>query len=272
MITLVFLDGKGLLPIGWVWTNSPVPAKIRIPKRLLQTPDMKATKSSGIFRPFESLGILLKNQPLPPRPGRPDRIRHKPGPEADVENDRSLFKAAMVGVKPISSHKGRKKIAAMGSRGGRAVKKDECDSLLQLQNLIEHGDGFVVAYTPEYIEGVGYHVNPGVTRHLHRGDFSIQAHVDLHGLSARSAEEVFDQFLKESLMAGKRALLIVHGRGLSSPVKPVLKTKVKQWLTTGPWRKWVLAFSSARACDGGAGATYLLLRQRPLTRRYRKRL
>jgi DNA-nicking Smr family endonuclease len=260
------------MPIGWVWTTSPVQAKILIPERLLQIRDMKPTKSSGIFRPFEGLGILFKNRPLPPRPCTPDLSSHKPGPEAGVENERSLFKAAMVGVKPISGNKCRKKIAAMGRRRGWAVKKDECDALNQLQNLIEHGDGFVVADTPEYIEGVGYHVNPGITRHLHRGDFSIQAHVDLHGLSARTAEEVFDRFLKESLMAGKHALLIVHGRGLSSPEKPVLKTKVKQWLTTGLWRKWVLAFSSARACDGGAGATYVLLRQRPLTKRYRKRL
>jgi DNA-nicking Smr family endonuclease len=35
-------------------------------------------------------------------------------------------------------------------------------------------------------------------------------------------------------------------------------------------RKWVIAFSSARSCDGGAGATYVLLRQRPLTMRFRK--
>ena len=265
------VNGKEPIPIGRVGTTHFIEANNRIPARLMRTPDMKATKSSGIFRPFESLAVLLKNRPVPPKPPKPDRFSHKAEPESGAENDRSLFKAAMIGVKPISGKKSPKKIAATGKRPGRPQKLDPCDTLNRLQKLIEHGDGFVVANTPEYIEGVGYQVNPGVTRHLHRGDFSIQAHVDLHGLSARTAEEVFDRFLKESLMAGKRALLIVHGRGLSSPHKPVLKNKVKQWLSTGPWRKWVLAFSSARACDGGAGATYVLLRQRPLTRRYRKR-
>jgi DNA-nicking Smr family endonuclease len=72
-------------------------------------------------------------------------------------------------------------------------------------------------------------------------------------------------------MAGKRSVLIVHGRGLSSPSKPVLKAKVYEWLTSGQWRKWVIAFSSARSYDGGTGATYVLLRQRPLTKRFRKR-
>jgi len=76
--------------------------------------------------------------------------------------------------------------------------------------------------------------------------------------------------LNKSIVAGRRAVLIIHGRGLSSPHEPVLKTKVYQWLTSAPWHKWVIAFTSARLCDGGAGATYVLLRQQPLTKRFRK--
>jgi DNA-nicking Smr family endonuclease len=86
------------------------------------------------------------------------------------------------------------------------------------------------------------------------------------------AQNAFENFIKDSIATGKRAVLIVHGRGLSSPDRPVLKTKVVEWLTRGPFRKWVIAFSSARSFDGGAGATYVLLRQRPLTRRYRKKV
>jgi DNA-nicking Smr family endonuclease len=66
-------------------------------------------------------------------------------------------------------------------------------------------------------------------------------------------------------------ILIIHGRGLSSPAGPVLKTKVIQWLTTGPWRRWVMAFASARLCDGGAGATYVLLRRQPTTKRFKRK-
>ncbi len=43
-----------------------------------------------------------------------------------------------------------------------------------------------------------------------------------------------------------------------------------QWLASEPWQKWVIAFSSARLCDGGAGAAYVILRQRPVTIRLRK--
>lgn len=69
---------------------------------------------------------------------------------------------------------------------------------------------------------------------------------------------------------GKRGVLVIHGRGRSSPSEPVLKKKVIDWLTHGTWRKWVVAYSSARPCDGGAGATYILLRERPVSKRFKK--
>jgi FMN phosphatase YigB (HAD superfamily) len=39
-------------------------------------------------------------------------------------------------------------------------------------------------------------------------------------------EEVFEKFLKWAVTTGKTGVLIVHGRGLSSPSEPVLKKKV----------------------------------------------
>jgi len=110
-----------------------------------------------------------------------------------------------------------------------------------------------------------------VARRLHRGDFSIQAHIDLHGFTVEYAKEAFDSFLRASINSGKRAVLIIHGRGLSSPGEPVLKNKVREWLSQGYWLKRVIAYASAQSCDGGAGATYVLLRNRPVSKRYGKR-
>jgi DNA-nicking Smr family endonuclease len=141
----------------------------------------------------------------------------------------------------------------------------------RLEALVHSGVGFIVSQTSEYVEGTGYRVHPEIAHRLHRGDFAIQSHIDLHGLQVEAARENLDRFLKEAIRTGKRQVLIVHGRGLSSPARPVLKTKICEWLTTGPWRKWVIAFASARLCDGGSGATYVLLRRRPLTRRDKKK-
>ncbi len=134
------------------------------------------------------------------------------------------------------------------------------------------GRGFVVADTPEYIEGTGYRVSPRMAERLHRGEFAIQAPIDLHGLGVEEARLAFDDFLRESVIRNRRSLLVIHGRGLSSQGEPVLKARLTEWLTRGPWRKWVIAYASARLCDGGAGATYVLLRPRPVTKRHKKDL
>ena len=248
---------------------------------------MKTSKSAGTFRPFKDLKALLESKSLKPAPSsvnNPDKVHLKIRPKQrnvsksvdktvnkpSPESEKKLFLEAMADVEPIRRGD-RVEYNPTTSQPIGPDNDSEKETLLRLNNLVKFGKGFVVADTPEYIEGTGYNVNPKVTKRLHRGDFSIQAHIDLHGLCVEDAQNAFERFFKDSITTGKRAVLIVHGRGLSSPDKPILKTKVIEWLTCGPWRKWVIAFSSARSCDGGTGATYVLLRQRPLTKRYRKR-
>ena len=237
---------------------------------------MKSPNSSGNFRPFKDLQALLEEKAIElksvstPKPNESNELDAK---KVDQRPDRIIFEEAMADVKKIS----RSNCAVPGhttfnhSNSDKNLEYDEYESLVQLKELIKYGTGFVVSLTPEYVEGTANKVSPEVARRLHRGYFSIQAHIDLHGLGVNDAHQAFDGFLNKSIMAGKRAVLIIHGRGLSSPYEPVLKTKVYQWLTTAPWHKWVIAFTSARLCDGGTGATYVLLRQQPLTKRFRKK-
>ena len=235
---------------------------------------MKSSKSSsGVFKPFKDLKALLESKSVELQPlksaasGKPHAEQNDPRP-ADL-----LFKEAMAGVKKISRTKCAAHIppplATESTETGRNSDVDP-ESVARLENLVKYGTGFVVSLTPEYAEGIARGVNPEIARRLHRGDFSIQDHIDLHGLRVDDAHKTIDDFLSKSILAGKRALLIIHGRGLSSPTEPVLKSKVYRWLTTSPWHKWVIAFTSARLCDGGAGATYVLLRRKPMTKRFRK--
>ena len=234
---------------------------------------MKSTKSSGNFRPFEDLKALIESRSkLPVHLAFDSHIKpfgEKPNPETDPDDDQKLFEKAMADVKPIAKED-RIENTPLPSPPASHENNEDYETLAYLKNLVNFGKGFVVADTPEYIEDTGYKVHPEITKRLHRGDFSIQAHIDLHGLNANDARSVFDTFLKNSLIMNKRAVMVVHGRGLSSPDHPVLKYKVREWLTYGQWRKWIMAFSSARLCDGGAGATYILLRQRPLTKQFIK--
>jgi len=224
---------------------------------------MKFSKSSHTFKSFQDLEILVKNKSFPAgRKAGPKR----PEVEWSPELEEKFFKKAMEGVVPIPKDNYVERSCQVEVPEG-SKEKEDAEVLEKLENLVRHGTGFNVSDTPEYIEGTGYNVPPSIAKRLHRGDFSIRAHVDLHGLCVDDAKEVFEKFLDWAITTSKRGVLIVHGRGLSSPSEPILKNKVKEWLTRGPWRKWVVAYCSARKCDGGAGATYVLLRQRPVSKR-----
>ena len=185
-------------------------------------------------------------------------------------SEEQLFCKAMEGVKPVSNNR----VIAFNSgvkrqEAFRTVPEDE--ALSRLNRLVDRGEGFIVSDTPEYIEGIGYNVHRKFARKLHEGDYSIQAHIDLHGLSVDAAREEFEAFLKASVQSGKRAVLIIHGRGLSSPGEPVLKNKSGNGSIRATGLKRVIAFTSAQSYDGGAGATYVLLRERPVSKRSGKK-
>lgn len=229
----------------------------------------KSSKSSLTTKSFQDLKALLEKKSVF-LPAQRQSERADFDMELSPELEEELFKKAMEGVTPVSAGKYIEKIFQCELPEGTRDKED-AEVLEKLRDLVEHGKGFNVADTPEYIEGTGYNVPLAVARRLHRGDYSIQAFVDLHGLLVDDAKEVFEKFIKWAVTTGKTGVLIVHGRGLSSPSEPVLKKKVVEWVTRGPWRKWVAAYSSARRCDGGAGATYVLLRPRPITKRLKRK-
>ena len=237
---------------------------------------MKSPDSSGNFKPFKDLKALLEKKAIELKSvskSKPNKFNTSDEKKVDLRSDRIIFQEAMADVKKIS--KSNYAVPSQTTNNHLNSRKnfsyDEHETVVQLKELIKNGTGFIVSLTPEYVEGTANNVSPEVARRLHHGYFSIQAHIDLHGLGVNDAHQAFDRFLNKSVMAGKQAVLIIHGRGLSSPHKPILKTKVYKWLTAAPWHKWVIAFSSARLCDGGAGATYVLLRPKPLTKRFRKK-
>jgi DNA-nicking Smr family endonuclease len=230
---------------------------------------MKTPNSSGISKPFKNLKVLLESKALQLQPAASGGPAASTG-QNDARPEHVLFEEAMVDVKRIARDNCVLR-PALPRTTQTAVEGLPDEAIDRLKNLIKYGAGFDVSLTPEYVEGVANGVAPEIARRLHRGDFSIQSHIDLHGLRVHEAREVFNEFLEKSIATGKRAVLIIHGRGLSSPAKPILKSKVYLWLTTSPWHKWVIAFTSARLCDGGTGAIYVLLRQKPLAKRFRKK-
>ena len=102
-------------------------------------------------------------------------------------------------------------------------------------------------------------VQHNVMRKLRRGQYRIEAELDLHRMTIQQAHEALRDFVVHCQHRHIRCVRIIHGKGLGSANKlPVLKSRVNSWL-----RQWdnILAFCSARKCDGGTGALYVLLRR-----------
>lgn len=97
-----------------------------------------------------------------------------------------------------------------------------------------------------------------VLQKLRKGQWVIQAQLDLHGMRRDQAREMLGEFLRRCQRQEQRCVRIIHGKGLGSANKqPVLKQKVKNWLIQ---KDEVVAFCQATAPDGGSGALIVLLR------------
>ena len=115
--------------------------------------------------------------------------------------------------------------------------------------------------TPSGADVLSFH-RPGVRtrtlKHLRRGLYPIEGELDLHGLTQTAARDYLADFLEHSRNAGHRCVRVVHGKGYRSGARgPILKIAVNAWLKR---HTDVMAFTSARAIDGGTGAVYVLLR------------
>jgi DNA-nicking Smr family endonuclease len=96
-----------------------------------------------------------------------------------------------------------------------------------------------------------------VVSKLRRGQWVVQAELDLHGHTSDQAHTAMAEFFAEAHAHGLRCVRVIHGKGLSSPNRePVLKGKVRRWLTH---RNEVLAYCEAPPHGGGSGAVLVLL-------------
>jgi DNA-nicking Smr family endonuclease len=143
----------------------------------------------------------------------------------------------------------------------------EPDAAQQIRDAIDENHTLNVVNMPEYVEGYAKGTNPLTLEKLRRGEFSAQGTLDLHGFPVEEARLLFEEFMRNAVLSGQHCVKIIHGRGLKSRQEPVLKGNLKRWILRAMHRKWITAFASARMCDGGPGATYILLRKRPQKKR-----
>jgi len=173
-----------------------------------------------------------------------------------TEKDTDEFRRATQGTKPLQAKDRVPETKAKPKAKARFSQADErqvlAESLQDDIDTIEHGYGGALRFHRQ-------HVGKRTMRKLQRGAFSVQAEIDLHGMTVDEARQRLADFIDYSAAQGKYCVRVVHGKGLGSGDRgPVLKNAVNRWL-----RKWdcVLAFVSTRQVDGGTGAIYVLLQR-----------
>jgi len=177
------------------------------------------------------------------------------------EDDARLFREAMRDVKRLSNEAQPKESRRPPAR----ARFTRADHLAVLQESLQFDAADPELASGEELVFAREGVQAGVLRKLRRGQYRVQAEIDLHGLTVPEAKEALRSFLARALERHIRCVRIIHGKGLRSGHRgPVLKGAVSSVLRRiGP----VLAYVSARQVDGGTGAVYVLLATWPVNRR-----
>lgn len=225
-------------------------------------------REEPFYSPFRDMQEQLRTlgrtpEPTPPSPKPNAALR--PAQRADVlQREKALFLAEMAGVTPLPKDP-RGRVERRRPSAPRPLSEtDDLEALADLRDLVEGRSAFTIQYTDEYMEGVAPGVDRRLAQRLHRGDYAVQAHIDLHGHTVVEARVAVTQFLMSAYLSGQRCVLLIHGRGLNSKDnRPVLKEQVRIWLSHGRLSRLVLAFATAPVTNGGAGAVYVLLRRAP---------
>ncbi|MBW1974496.1 MAG: Smr/MutS family protein [Deltaproteobacteria bacterium] len=227
----------------------------------------QGSSSDQFYRPFASLKQTHSSKKKTNKQKLLELIdsaaRRSESSVVDSDED-ELFRQAMQDVTPLDTNDHQRIPPPRPTQTfPRNFQRSEQEAYAQLAGLISGEISFDLYYTDEYVEGAVHGLPFKILRKLRRGEFSYQDYLDLHGYTRKEAKLKVLSFIDRAYKKGYRCVLIIPGRGLNSANgKSVLKEGLIKWLTHGSLRNIVLAFSSARACDGGLGALYVLLRRR----------
>jgi DNA-nicking Smr family endonuclease len=237
-------------------------ARRKTKKKRNAKPAVKKEKPGLLaHQPFEGLKGLKIN--TVPADGLEKPVASAEKPVVSAKDDSALFLSSMAGVTPMNQKNSRvaPQLPDTTPQGPDPVQLENLEVLAKLEDLVDGRAQFDIVDTDEYIEGYIKGIHPIILEKLRQGFFSVQSYLDLHGLTVREAEVAVREFIDEAIRLNYRCVLLVHGRGMNSKNQvPVLKRRLKTILLRGPVRKKILAFTSARPHDGGAGASYVLLR------------
>lgn len=102
-------------------------------------------------------------------------------------------------------------------------------------------------------------INKADAKRLKKGDFLIEARLDLHGLTQSQARGRLEDFIASSVKNELKCVLIITGKGREG--QGVLKQILPKWLSSPPLSDHVNAKHPAKGKHGGEGAYYVKLKR-----------
>ena len=100
-------------------------------------------------------------------------------------------------------------------------------------------------------------VQKSVVQKLKRGRFPIDAELDMHQMTLKTAYITLLEFIAEAQRGTIKCVRIIHGKGLRSAAGPKLKLMTRQALRDHPQ---VMAYTACKPGNGGDGAVDVLLK------------
>jgi DNA-nicking Smr family endonuclease len=113
----------------------------------------------------------------------------------------------------------------------------------------------------ELIHGLSHGIDRRQAERFRKGKLAIEGKIDLHGRTQQDAHDDLLVFLRRAHAAGKRNVLVVTGKGMTTSKIGILRQAVPRWLNEPSFRTLVLAFDYAEPQHGGEGALYVLLKR-----------
>jgi len=179
--------------------------------------------------------------------------------------DALLFRRAMQAVTPLQTSRDKGKAA---DKTASPTTAPNAEQLARRRSALgESKATVVVPLSDQYAPSLGTDAGiawfapdmaPDTPRRLQRGQWPVQARIDLHGMKSDTARVALIAFLADCLAHRVRCVRVIHGKGYGSAgATPVLREKTPVWLMQ---HADVCAFVQAPSAEGGEGAVLALLR------------
>ena len=234
------------------------PEKKTMAKKKKQKSHQKTKKQIFTNSPFQNLKQQFNIEDIQTKDREQKQIQDEHEPQSVDEQD--ILLDIISGTVPLE--KKHTRVSAAKKINIEQLNKNK--SSAHIFNQPAELSRFKIENDAGYISGIARDVDRRLLKRLKKGEYPIDAKLDLHFLKLPEAESATIKFIQQSFSISKRCLLIIHGRGLGSKDHvPILKENISYWITGSRAGQYILAFATARPEDGGDGAIYVLLKKQP---------